>query len=250
MANYENFKYDLGKYILRILDKNNKKELEEVQRLRYNDLLKEFNPSLPDNGIDDDGYDKYAESLIVLDKEKGIIVGTYRLASTETGASKLLMEGEFDISSLKETNDKILELGRAVVKKEYRDGTVINILWSGIFQFAMVYNYRFLLGTCSLHGTDPTIHSETLSYLRENYVSRYPMMSVKNSFSYPTIPIAKEKVEKEIPSLLKAYLRLGAKVSTNGYIDYDFNSCDVITIVDVKEISPRYIDFYTRKFKK
>ena len=53
-----------------------------------------------------------------------------------------------------------------------------------------------------------------------------------------------------MPSLLKAYLRLGAKVSRNGYIDYDFNSCDVLIIVDTKNADQRYIDFYSRMLKQ
>ena len=64
------FDYKLGKYRLRLLDKNNDEELKAVQRLRYNDLLKEFNDELDNNGIDDDHYDKYSDSLIVIDEEE------------------------------------------------------------------------------------------------------------------------------------------------------------------------------------
>ncbi|MBP5407762.1 MAG: GNAT family N-acetyltransferase, partial [Bacilli bacterium] len=86
------FDYKLGKYRLRLLDKNNDEELKAVQRLRYNDLLKEFNDELDNNGIDDDHYDKYSDSLIVIDEEENLLVGTYRLASYETGLNKLLLE--------------------------------------------------------------------------------------------------------------------------------------------------------------
>lgn len=243
------FDYNLGKYRLSLLDKSNKEELKNVQKLRYNDLLKEFNPKLPSDGIDDDGYDELSDSLIVTEIETGGLVGTYRLASYETGLDKLLTEEEFDLSKLKDGKDKILELGRAVVKKEYRDGSVINILWSGLFQYAILNNYRYLLGTCSLHGTDPSIHKETLSYLNKYSLFEKDIRSVKNSFEYDNLDIDKKEIEKTMPGLLKAYLRIGAKVSHNGYIDYNFNSCDVLTIVDTKKIDQKYIDFYTRKFK-
>ena len=165
------FDYKLGKYRLRLLDKNNDEELKAVQRLRYNDLLKEFNDELDDNGIDDDHYDKYSDSLIVIDEEENLLVGTYRLASYETGLNKLLLEDEFVILTLKNQKEKILELGRAVVKKEYRSGAVINILWFGLFQYSKMFNYRYLIGTCSLHGTDPSIYVSTLSYLNKYSLS-------------------------------------------------------------------------------
>ena len=243
------FDYKLGKYRLRLLDKNNKEELKAVQRLRYNDLLKEFNEELDSDGLDDDHYDKYSDSLVVIDEEENILVGTYRLASYETGLNKLLLEDEFDISALKREKDKILELGRAVVKKEYRNGAVINILWFGLFQYSKMFNYRYLIGTCSLHGTDPSIYVSTLSYLNRYSLSEFDIKAVKNSYEYYHEDIDKREAESQMPSLLKAYLRLGAKVSKNGYIDYKFNSCDVLIIVDMENANQRYIDFYTRMVK-
>ena len=244
------FDYKLGKYRLRLLDKNNLDELKTIQRLRYNDLLKEFNDELDDNGLDDDHYDMYSDSLVVIDEENNVLVGTYRLASYETGLNKLLLEDEFDISELKKQKDKILELGRAVVKKEYRSGAVINILWFGLFQYSKMFNYRYLIGTCSLYGTDPSQYINTLSYLNKYSLSEFDIRSIKNSYEYYNEDIDKIDAEKQMPSLLKAYLRLGAKVSRNGYIDYDFNSCDVLIIVDTKNANQRYIDFYSRILKQ
>lgn len=243
------FNFKIGKYRLRLLDKNNKEELQAVQRLRYDDLLKEFNTGLEDGGIDDDHYDQYSDSLIVIDEDTDTLVGTYRLASYETGLNKLLLEEEFDITPLKKQKDKILELGRAVVKKEYRSGSVINILWFGLFQYSKQFNYRYLIGTCSMHGTNPSEYSVTLSYLNKYCLSEYNIRSIKNSYEYYNLEIDAKEAEKQIPSLLKAYLKLGAKVSNNGYIDYSFNSCDVLIIVDTKNANQRYINFYTRMAK-
>lgn len=240
------FDYKLGKYRLRLLDKNNDEELKSVQELRYNDLLKEFNEQLASGGIDDDHYDKYSDSLIVIDEENNILVGTYRLASYETGLNKLLLENEFDISALKSQKDKVLELGRAVVKKEYRNGSVINILWFGLFQYSKTFNYRYLIGTCSLHGTDPSVYMDTLSYLNKYSLSKFDIRAVKNSYEYYNEDINEKETEGKMPSLLKAYLKLGAKVSRNGYIDYNFNSCDVLVVLDMENANQRYIDFYTR----
>ena len=48
--------------------------------------------------------------------------------------------------------------------------------------------------------------------------------------------------KKEIPNLLRMYLNLGHKVSAEGSIDYKFNSCDVLIIMDSKEINMRYFE--------
>ncbi len=40
--------------------------------------------------------------------------------------------------------------------------------------------------------------------------------------------------------LLKAYLKTGARVSRNGFIDRDFNSCDVMIVMDLLHMDDRY----------
>mgnify|MGYP000912766247 CR=1 FL=1 len=55
--------FTYSKYLVKTLDKTNHQELEEVQRLRYQYLLRDFNPALPLDGIDDDGFDQTADSI-------------------------------------------------------------------------------------------------------------------------------------------------------------------------------------------
>ena len=90
-------------YLVRMLDHDNKDELREVQKLRYDYLLRDFDENKNDSdGLDDDGYDAFSESLIAVEKKTGRIVGTYRVATDATlkgGVFKC--EEEFDISSLR-----------------------------------------------------------------------------------------------------------------------------------------------------
>ena len=243
-----------GKYLVKVLDFNNKKELQEVQRLRYLYLLKEFNESLPFEGLDDDGFDKYADSILVIDTTCDLIVGTYRLTTLETiGNNRFVSEKEFNFDNLKNSGFGICELGRACVHEDYRSGTVINLLWAGIFEYTKVNNIRYVFGTCSLHGSDPIVHSDTLMYLNKYCVdASLNIKAVKNVFCYPAIKedADYDAIFENIPSLLKMYLKMGAKVSVNGYIDCKFNSCDVVTVVDIKNMNQRYFDFYQRFTKK
>ena len=237
--------FETSAYLVRLVDRNNPEEIRKVQKLRYDHLLRDFDPSLPEDGLDDDGYDPYAESIVVIDKEKDLFVATYRLASSDTIQDKeYKCEEEFNIDVLKHHPEGMLEAGRAVVHKDYRDGAVVNLLWKGFFSYILSHNYRFVVGTTSLHGTDPTVHTRCTAYLRKNSVDeRFNIRAAKNGFEYGELEEDIALGDPAIPGLLKTYLLLGAKVSANGYIDYDFNCCDVFTIVDVQTVNPRMVKF-------
>ena len=44
--------------------------------------------------------------------------------------------------------------------------------------------------------------------------------------------------------LLKGYLRLGAKVASHAVIDRQFGTTDVLVVLKVADINPRYIAHY------
>lgn len=238
-----------GKYKVRLLNKKAMEELIEIQKLRYQGLLRDYNPDLPEEGTDDDGYDDRSNAIIVIDTEKDKIVGTYRITSIESlKGKKFKTEKEFNIDSLRNADDKILELGRAVVDKEYRDGPIIDLLWSGIFKYCMEFGYRYLFGMCSLHGQDPTVYNNVLAYLNNELICNdFDIYAIKNAFEYPiNNDLTFEDVKPEIPPLLKAYLRFGVKISRNGYIDKTFNCCDIITVLDIQKMNERYLKRFLR----
>lgn len=233
-----------GNYEVSVLDKNKKEDLIEVQKLRYDHLLRDFNPSLEEGLIDDDGYDQYCDSLIVKDLTTNKIVGTYRVCTLETAKGHpFKSEEEFNIDELKNSGYGIVETGRAVVHKDYRNGSVIGLLWKALFMYTVSNNCRFIFGTCSFHGTNPKVFDKLFAYLKDNNLNKdYNMYATKDSFEFEDIPYVKEEIE--IPSLLKGYMRLGTTISRNGFIDYDFNCCDIITMIDTETINPRYLKHY------
>ena len=238
--------FEKGNYLVRLLDKNNKDELRLVQKLRYDYLLKDFDPSLPEDGLDDDGFDEFCDSILVIDKNNGLIVGTYRVATLETmKGHEFKCEEEFDIEPIKKDPDGMVETGRAVVTKDYRNGGVISLLWEGLFRYASENNCRYIIGTASLHGTDYTVHRKCLSYLYHHSLdTKFNIRSKKNSYEYYQDEDAKMN---DIPSLLKTYLIMGARVSLNGYIDYEFNSCDVLIITDLQNVNQRMLQFVVKQ---
>lgn len=48
----------------------------------------------------------------------------------------------------------------------------------------------------------------------------------------------------QMPSLIKAYLRLGGCVGEGAYIDHDFNTVDVCLIMDTAQLNDRQARIY------
>jgi putative hemolysin len=106
-------------------------EIKKALKLRYEvfnleigkDPTRDFNPAL-----DIDAYDHNCDHLIVIDKDKDKVVGTYRLCLGKNVNKDLgfYSERTFDISNIKKINGNTMELGRACVHEDYRDQLVIN----------------------------------------------------------------------------------------------------------------------------
>ena len=56
------------------------------------------------------------------------------------------------------------------------------------------------------------------------------------------IEIDPVKAKSELPSLIKGYLAMGCKVGKGAFIDYDFNSTDIMIILDLQNINEAYFN--------
>lgn len=237
----------VGKYIIRLMNKNDIEEVRLVQKLRYDYLLKDYNPLLTSDGYDDDGYDEYADSILVINSENNDICGVYRVATLETNPiNKFMMESEFDLTPLKEKKESFMELSRAVVNPKYRDGITIQLLFLGIYHYATEHNCKYILGLCSFHGTDPSIYKAGMAYVQKNYsFEKYQLKAVMNPFRLDIVEtenIDKAIIREQTPGLLRMYLNLGCKIGCGGSIDMEFKSLDVLIVFDIDEVNKRYLD--------
>lgn len=238
-------KIEAGKYIGRVLkrgDTDYQKRINQVFKLRHKEMICEYNNKKNGDGIDCDEYDKYCDHAIVIDTLNDEVVGTYRFIKKEHVSNinnRFLLESEFNIDELK--NKNLLEVGRAVVSKEHRDGSVLLILWKEALHYAINQNIDIMLGTASFHGINPEVYLNSLLYIKNKYSSEYNCYAINNVYEINDIcDIDETKVRKEIPPLIKGYIRMGSKFGKNVYIDYDFHSCDVLVITEIKNIDKRY----------
>ena len=249
-------KIKVDNFVIKIAEK--KSELKKAQALRYSVFYKEKKaiPTISKKilRLDYDKVDKFADHLIVIDKNrKGIknkIVGTYRLLRGDIAAhcGGFYTSSEFDLSKILNShkNNQILELGRSCVHQDYRNGTIMNLLWKAIAEYVKLYDIKILLGCASFHGTDVTKYTNELSYLRKNF-SLPDKLSVKSLD--PKIYPAYTEIDTNIndlrtfvklPPLVKGYLRIGGKVSYDCFVDYKFNTIDLCVIVNTKNIDKKY----------
>lgn len=226
-------------------------ELDEVFKLRYEDMILEYSSeNVSQNQRDIQPMDKYAQHIIVKDLSKdGRIVGYYRMLCSDALAEdkKFICEAEYNIDGLKACDDKVCEFSRAVIKKEYRGGVVILLLWQFIIKYMREHNFRYLIGTASFFGTDRERYIKEISYL----VNSYPIVDSYNITTRDTLPDmhllnASDYDEKEVlrmlPPLIKAYISVGGKVSKQSFTDWAFGSVDLFVLVDLDNCNEAFIN--------
>ena len=249
-------KIEFNNYIIKIAEK--KSELKKVQALRYSIFYKEKKaiPTISKKilRLDYDKVDKFADHLIVIDKNKksanNKIVGTYRLIRGDVAShcGGFYTSSEFDLYKILNSykHNQILELGRSCVHKDYRNGTIMNLLWKAISEYVKLYDIKVLLGCASFQGTNVMKYTKELSYLRKNF-SLPEELSVKslNPTKHPAYTELNTNINDlrsfvNLPPLIKGYLRIGGKVSHDCFVDYKFNTIDLCVIVNMNNINEKY----------
>jgi len=163
--------------------------------------------------------------------------------------------GEFDIGGLltRHNNLEFLELGRSCVLAPYRNKRTVELLWHGIHAYIMRNRTDVMIGCASLDGTEPKQLALQLSFLhhyarapegwRARALSeRYVEM---NRMSKETID--PKKALRELPPLVKGYLRLGAYIGDGAVVDHEFGTTDVLIVLPMSAIKKRYVEHFDIK---
>jgi L-ornithine Nalpha-acyltransferase len=244
-------------------------DLRAAQRLRYMVFAEECGARLSPEGASDrrdsDRFDAICEHLLVIDPlmpetsdgttlSDGRLVGTYRLLRQGVAENNFgfYSAAEFDISPLFERHPglRFLEVGRSCVAASHRGKAVAELLWQGIWDYVRANNLDVMMGCASLPGTNPQTLANELSFLHhlaratdEWNVQALPHRH-QNMNLLPEASIDKRMIARNLPTLIKAYLRLGAFVGESAVIDHAFNTTDVLIILPVSRINPKYFSHY------
>lgn len=218
-------------------------EVKEAQRLRYKVFAEEMGATLSQNsdGLDIDEFDPYCDHLLIRDQDTLKVVGTYRVLPPHKAQEigRLYSDSEFDLSRLDHLRPKLVELGRSCVHKDYRSGAVIMALWSGLAQYMQKNGYEIMLGCASIPMADGGHYAASLYNSLTN-----EQMAPTEFHAFPRLALPLDKLngglEVDAPPLIKGYLKLGAKICSAPAWDPDFNTADLLTMLRLSEINPRY----------
>ena len=238
-------------------------EVEAAQRLRYEIFYREMSarpsPEMEAQARDFDHYDPFCRHMLVIDRAHGDkIIGTYRLMRGEVAAKSpygFYTSGEYDIADMmkRRAGDKMLELGRSCVLKDYRTGPTMQLLWRGIFVYLLRHEIGLMFGCASLPGTDPEKLALELSFLYHFHLAPAgELVHAQPSRCTPMNMRPKESIDEaaalhSLPPLVKGYIRSGAKIGDGAVIDQQFGTTDVFIYLPMQNLNPRWASHLRRK---
>ena len=191
---------------------------------------------------DADAFDAACDHVIV-ETDEGELVATYRLLP-QGGGRESYVATEYDVASLYERHPslKFLELGRSCVAADWRTKRVMELLWHGTWAYVVRGGFDVMLGCASLPGTAPD--ARLLAGLRA--MARAPTDWRVRALAGRGMAIAGDGLApretiRQVPPLIKGYLRLGAHVGEDAVVDPDFGTTDVLIVLRREMISARYL---------
>ncbi|CRM22920.1 GNAT family N-acetyltransferase [Pseudomonas sp. 52 E 6] len=224
-------------------------EVREVQRLRHRMFTDTFKLStLADpEALNTDEFDDYCDHLLVRDTRTSAVVGAYRLMGP-TAAQRMghyYSEREFDLTGLESLRPRTVEAMHACVHPEYRSGSVIMMLWSGLARYMEREGCDHLMGCASVSLSSGGHNAAALyrSFTSENLApADYRVL--------PHIPFPIEAFEPgyipRMPPLLKGYLRSGGWVCGVPAWDKEFNVADFFILLPLSKLDSRYARHYLK----
>jgi putative hemolysin len=194
--------------------------------------------------LDFDKYDLASDHIIVIDRDSDQVIGTYRVNST-IYSKKFYSQKEFTLDPFLKSDGVKVELGRACIHEDYRNGITLNLVWKGIAKYATLTDASHLFGCASIKVTDPNTAMGIFNYYKDTNFSNDYYISPTSRFLFPvynlkTVEIDPSSSQIEIPPLFKSYLKAGAKIASLPAYDRHFSCTDFLTILDLSELNPVY----------
>lgn len=238
-------------------------DLLAAERLRYRVFVEELHgdgPLVDHAGrFERDEFDAVNDHLVLIDMRRSVadldhVVGVYRLLRSDQaeGFGRFYCDAEYDLTALRASGRKLLELGRSCVHADYRGGTAMFLLWNALADYVLDHGVEVLFGVASFHGTDVSALKLPLSWLHHHHLAPPEVRTRSNRFQtmdlLPAERLDRRQAMIEMPALIKAYLRLGGFVGEGAFVDEVFNTTDVCLLMDTAAMSARHKGFYTRKY--
>ena len=249
------FKFEKKQYLLKVVE--TPEEATQAFKLRRK-VFGQMSHNITGD-IDTDDYDQNADHLIVINKDLGQVVGTYRLLLS-SHVRQHYSEREFNLKSFLTLPGEKLELGRASVDPEARAGAIISLLWRGIAEYIKLSKVDYLFGCSSFWNTElndiiclARVFS-TMNLISELEIqplkSNHPPLWEEEYRSYPNMEMNEctDIFEHLIPTLVKTYLHIGAKFTIPPAYDHKLKTFEFFGFCKIDQMNPAFKKKYLSEY--
>jgi putative hemolysin len=230
--------------------------IEAAQRLRHDVFTSEPGFALKDDGhsggLDADRFDEHCDHLLVREDNSGELVGCYRMLPPPgaIAAGGLYTATEFNVEGLDALRPSLVEMGRAVVREDHRNGGVVLLMWAGILAYLDRCGYDYVSGCVSVPvqvGDDEPAGSQ-IRGVRDFVRRRHAAPAEYTVYPYRPVTVDGRGLDDidppgrvSVPPLMRGYLRLGAQVCGEPAHDPDFGGGDFPALLDKRKADIRYL---------
>jgi L-ornithine Nalpha-acyltransferase len=208
------------------------KVVKQILELRNLNFKETYSKDIEDVWSD---YDEKSTHFVVYNNEK--LVGYYRLRKIENNFNDTLASHLFDLNNF--SYSSFAEISRACVHPDYRDGSVISILWTNISGYLLTNEIKNCIG-CTSTINDPLKLSHTFSYILNKNLIFKDLILPKNPIKIEE-KIDEDKIKKKrVTTLIRAYGKQGALFSPWPSFDEEWNTIDFFTVFNVKDLTKRF----------
>jgi len=228
--------------------------IEAAQRLRQQVFTTEPGYTLSaDDDRDADRFDEFCDHLLVREDTTGELVGCYRMLPPPgaIAAGGLYTATEFDVRALDALRPSLVEMGRAVVRADHRNGAVVLLMWAGILAYLDHSGYDYVTGCVSVPTHDPvgaTAPGAQVRGVRDFVTRRHRAPAQWTVYPYRpvildgrTLDDIEAPARPTLPPLLRGYLRLGAQICGQPAHDPAFGVADFPALLDKRLADTRYL---------
>lgn len=196
---------------------------------------------------DADRFDEFCDHLLVRDERTERFVGCYRMLPPDAAfaAGGYYTETEFDLAEFAPLRSRMVEMGRACVDRDHRNGAVLPLMWAGVLRYLRLTGHDWLIGCVSVPmGEDVTGANvrAVRDFLRSGHAGPVTARPYRPVPGIETVPVPNRAV---LPPLLRGYLRLGATICGDPAHDPDFGVADFVALLGLHQADERYLNRLT-----
>jgi putative hemolysin len=153
-------------------------------------------------------------------------------------------ESQFDLSQLVRLPGRLIEVGRICIAPEYREGPAIAVLCSGLAGFIALRGYDYLFGCAGVPLGDGDMQAAAIM----SRIRRQAMAGSEVRVT-PRLPLRCPTVADEVPAaaaptLLNAYVRIGARACGEPCRDPELAVAQVPMLLRAVQLHPIYSEHF------